>query len=367
MKQIILSASLLLAATACWAQDATNNVAFKISGTCSSEVKKVYVTDHADRRKAIDSTEVKNGKFMIQGEAPKDAFLTLAADKALTFINDGEPVTVDMEAMSLTGSALNTKLNGYEKQDNELSQEMMPFIEKYNAAVKDNKDQEHLQACYKQLLKDIEPIDEKKTALSLSIIKENSDNIIPAIYLIRVVYSCDYDELKELFKPEYAYMQHPMAAPAKKQFDQMTKKMAIIGTQFKDLEMNDTEGKPHKLSEYCGKGNYVLIDFWASWCGPCRGEMPNVKANYEKYHGKGFEIVGLSFDNKEDAWKKGIEDLGMTWINLSDLKGWQSAASSLYNIKAIPSSLLIDPQGKVIALDLRGEKLGEKLKEIYGF
>ena len=95
--------------------------------------------------------------------------------------------------------------------------------------------------------------------------------------------------------------------------------------------------------------------------------MPNVKANYEKYHAKGFEIVGLSFDNKEDAWKKGIADLGMPWPNLSDLQGWKSVAATTYGIRAIPSSLLVDPQGKIVALDLRGDQLGNKLKEIYGF
>lgn len=143
-------------------------------------------------------------------------------------------------------------------------------------------------------------------------------------------------------------------------------KQKMIGKQFTDLEEADVNGEMHKLSKYVGKGRWVLVDFWASWCGPCRAEMPNVVANYEKYHDKGFDIVGLSFDKSKDAWVRAISDLQMPWIHLSDLKGWQSVASSVYNIRSIPASLLIDPKGKIVAVDLRGELLGEKLKEIFG-
>jgi peroxiredoxin len=139
------------------------------------------------------------------------------------------------------------------------------------------------------------------------------------------------------------------------------------GTAVKDLQEPDTLGQMHRLSEHVGRGNYVLIDFWASWCGPCMMEMPNVKANFEKYKAKGFNVVGLSFDRNADAWKKAIVEKGLNWTHLSDLKFWQTIAAQTYGIRSIPSSILCDPTGKIIALDLRGEKLGNKLKEIYGF
>ena len=136
---------------------------------------------------------------------------------------------------------------------------------------------------------------------------------------------------------------------------------------FTDIEEADTLGVVHQLSEYVGKGNYVLVDFWASWCGPCMGEMPNVKANFDKYKEKGFNVVGLSLDRSAENWKKAIREKELNWVHLSDLNYWDSIAAKTYGIRSIPSSFLCGPDGKIIALDLRGEQLGEKLKEIYGF
>ena len=130
-----------------------------------------------------------------------------------------------------------------------------------------------------------------------------------------------------------------------------------------DFVMNDVNGKPVKLSSF--KGKYVLVDFWASWCAPCRRENPNVLANYNKYHDKGLEIIGVSLDKDKAAWLKAIQADGLTWTHVSDLKGWNNAAAIEFGVKVVPTNFLLDKDGKVVAKNIREEELGNKLKSIF--
>lgn len=150
------------------------------------------------------------------------------------------------------------------------------------------------------------------------------------------------------------------------EFTEMVDKLKItaVGQVAPEIELPNPDGVPTKLSSLRGK--YVLIDFWAKWCGPCRRENPNVVKAYHKFKDKGFEVFGVSLDRTKEDWVQAIAEDGLVWTHVSDLKYFESQAAKDYNINAIPFSILIDPQGKIIAKNLRGPALDKKLEEVLG-
>ncbi len=251
-----------------------------------------------------------------------------------------------------------SKLRGISAQMDSLTQEYSKFRKKDPATFTD---------ADKKTVSDImakaEELDSVQTATVLDFARNFKSSKEPAKYIESIVYNLDYKELEEVCDPTSGYYNEPEMANIKKYKEAMAKHQP--GLQYTDLTMNNLAGKAVKLSQWVGKGKYVLVDFWASWCGPCRQEMPNVVEAYKRYHTKGFEIVGVSFDQKKEAWAEAVKKLGMNWPQMSDLKGWQSAAAGTYGIMSIPANILVDPQGKIVAADLRGEALQQKLAEIY--
>lgn len=366
MKRLFAAAAVTMTVLAAQAQ----TTAYAIKGTCPSDVKTVYIVDPIQQYAPVDSATVTNGTFSFSGSKDKDAVLGIApkgAKSFTVFFNDGTPLTVNLTDGTVKGSALNEKLNGYDRVINKVSDSIQTAFGKYYAAQAAGKSETELKAIAMEVMQETSPLNERMTELCKKAVEENRDNLIPVVYISDVMYEYEGQQLLDLLSSKNVYMNHPYAAGAKRYLATMEKKISLVGQPFVDLTMPGLDGQQHKLSEYCGKGNWVLVDFWASWCGPCRAEMPNVKENYEKYHAKGFNVVGVSFDSKADAWKSAVEKLGINWVHMSDLQGWRCAAAAPYGISSIPASVLVDPSGKIVGYDLRGEKLGEKLKEIYGF
>ncbi len=203
---------------------------------------------------------------------------------------------------------------------------------------------------------------DKKNAM-INYVKENNKSVVGPYVIYSNSYMFDLDQLedaagsidKSLAGNKYVKLLNDRVS---------TLKRVQIGQPFIDFTQNDPQGNPVSLSSVVKNNKYVLVDFWASWCQPCRGENPNVVNAFHKYHNKGFTVFGVSFDRKKDNWIKAIQDDGLTWTHVSDLKGWGNAAGKLYGIQSIPQNILIGPNGKIIARNVRGQALQDKLKEL---
>ena len=361
-KLIYLFAAGTMVLTAC-----NNEPAYKISGTIENvaDGEYVYLSEAKGRELVkLDSAVVTAGAFTFEGrqDAAVSRIITYTpaegrAPRYDFFLENGNiAMTLGKENTSVTGTPNNDIYQAYKNEIQPLNKQYGDLYKQYRAEGTTDEQKAELE-------KQMEEVDNKMNALTFSTIENNITNPVGIQLWPGNSYSMELSQLQALAaKVPAEFKTVPSIEKLLKRIEVLEK--TAVGQKFTDFTLPSPEGNPVKLGDIIAKNKYTLVDFWASWCGPCRAEMPNVVAAYKEYNKKGFGIVGVSLDSDAEAWKKAIKDMGMTWDHMSDVKGWNCEGAALYGVNSIPATVLIAQDGTIIARNLRGEAIKEKLAEL---
>jgi peroxiredoxin len=377
MKKTLLTVTLAIGAFVASAQ-----TGYVIKGQIGKLGKpaKAFLLIKLEGAEKLDSAELVNGAFTFKGSVPSpmEATLRLKHDKSIDTPGrrikiDGMAIILGNENITITGkdSIKTALIKGSTLTDESKRVDALlgPIYGKLQALNKEYAEQPEAKKQDKTYILELEKragvIEKEIFDAKINYVKENSSKYM-ALMALNSTLGPGFDaiEMEKIFANISPELKNSFFG--KQVAERIAKfKKTQEGIEAQDFTQPDIDGKMLKLSDYRGK--YVLVDFWASWCAPCRRENPNLVKVYEQYKSKGFEILGVSLDKAADKakWMKAIADDKLTWKQVGDLKGWENDAAAKYEVKAIPMNFLIDPSGKIIAKELRGAALDAKIKEIF--
>jgi thiol-disulfide isomerase/thioredoxin len=318
----------------------------------------------------VDSTLIKDGKFTFKGSVPYPDIYAIHFDQTqerIVLFLENSDITIigsmnDFQAIEIVGSESHNILLDFNKLAEEKSQTLMDISFQYQSAAMDGILTSTLE---EELTNEYMAEIEIFMGHIKQFVKDNNHSVVSAyITLIHLIDQLELTELQEIAGAFPSNIQESQFVAALN--DHLAVEMRTsIGQPYTDFILSDPLGQEIALSTFVGE-NYVLLDFWAGWCAPCRQENPHLVKLYNTYKSKGFDIYGVSFDRSRDQWLEAIKQDGLLWTQVSDLTGWESPIAKLYGIMSIPANLLISPTGQIIAKNLRGSDLEDKLKEIFG-
>jgi len=338
----------------------------KIDG--SDSIKFYLQKREAGKTVSIDSAVSRKGSFTFKGgvvEYPQMVLLVAGnTRKRTSFYLENTDIAVKGSLDSLfkadfTGSKTQDEYKAFINSNKPLSDIYSKVIVKYQTAGQSG-DKTNV-VLFKNKLDSLET---EMTNLQKNFVKNNPHSYITPSIITSLSYEMEADEIESMIDGlDTALTALPQIKTLKERVAVM--KAVSIGKKAPDFTLSDVNGNPVALSSKIGP-KLLLIDFWASWCEPCRQENPNVVKVYNEFHKKGFDVVGVSLDHVKDAWIKAIADDKLTWTHLSDLQWWNSAAAKLYAVNSIPANFLLDETGTIIGKNLRGEALHNKVSEVLG-